>query len=217
MHGALLAEIIGTALLVSVGITPIALGAPMWVVALSFGIGLAVPVAAFGRLSGGHFNPAVSFGMWLEGNLTTVRLLPYTFAQIAGAFIGLWLVSFAQSTLAPTSLGMAQPIDGVNWLGLLLIELSGTFLLVLTILVVTADKAPEVLAPFTIGGALGMAILVLGGLTGGSFNPARYMGPVLVTGTWPVWWELALYLVAPYLGAGAAVAANHVVKQATPK
>lgn len=216
MFAASALELIGSFLLVAIGTSAIAVGAPWWVVATAFGFGLALPVMAFSRLTGGHFNPAVTSSMNLWQETPLVRLLPYAIAQVAGAYAGSWAVKLGHGVSSPELLGAPSPADSIHWMVAAGIEATGTGLLVFMIIFATQKMADATLAPFTIGGALGAGVWILGPLTGGSFNPARYLGPVLVSGAEITWQSLVIYVVAPIIGGLLATIIAAFLEEASP-
>lgn len=200
-----MSEAIGTFALVLVGTGAIvvdetgggALG-PVGV-ALAFGLVVTAMIHAVGDVSGAHLNPAVSVGFWLAGRLPGRRLAPYAASQMAGALAasGLLRVAFpAHPTLGATSATVPRAVAlGVE--GVL------TFLLMFVILgVSTGAKEKGILAGVAVGATVAFGALVGGPLTGASMNPARSLGPALVSGALGGAW---LYVLAPLGGAALAV------------
>ncbi len=178
-------------------------------IALAHGLTLAAMIAALGSHSGGHFNPAVSFAMWLRGKLRTELFLGYTLAQIAGAAVaGMLLAGLFPDEIALASLGTPTLAAKISPLKGGLIEAIITFLLVTTVLFAARrDDAPGA-AALAIGGALAAVILFAGPLTGGSANPARYLGPALAAGRLG---DLLSYVLGPLIGAAGATAVSWFV------
>jgi aquaporin NIP len=179
----LAAELVGTFALVFVGCGAIMVDAETGSlgqvgVALAFGLVIAVMVAAVGPISGGHFNPAVTFALWLARELPGSRA--------AGASLG-----------NVASVGATQPSgsDGEAFLW----ELVLTFFLLFVIVAVATGERPEpaVTAGLAVGGTIAMASLAGGPVSGASLNPARSLGPALVSGELGSLW---VYLTAPPVG-----------------
>lgn len=203
---ALVAEAIGTFALVMAGCGAIAIGSlgPAGVAA-AFGLAIMVTVYAFGHVSGAHFNPAVTAALAVGSHFPAARVLPYWAAQVAGAIAGAALV---QATLGDVRLGVTHPagshIQSLVWEAVL------TFFLMLVIIAVATDtRALGQGAAIAIGGAVTLGALVGGPISGGSMNPARSLGPALVSGDMSDLW---IYLVAPPVGAIAAVLVYRYVR-----
>lgn len=195
---ALMAEAIGTFALVFAGCGAIAVGslAPTGVAA-AFGLAIMTMIYAFGHVSGAHFNPAVTAAFAVGRHFPMTRVLPYWAAQIAGAVAGAALL---RATLGDVPLGMTHPagsdIQSLVW------EMVLTSLLMLVIVAVATDtRAVGQGAAIAIGGTVALGALVGGTISGASMNPARSLGPALVSGDLSDLW---IYLVAPPIGAIAA-------------
>ncbi|WP_338087907.1 MIP/aquaporin family protein [Leuconostoc rapi] len=216
-----IAEFLGTFILVFVGTGSVVYSAattpsPL-TIALSFGLALAVAIAAFGHISGGHFNPAVSLSMAIQKRLSWAEFGGYVIAQLLGAIVASAAVFGGVATYlkSPT---VSQALSGqkmtvsqfVNLAGLgqtnfadgealsaFLFEFVLTFLFILVISIVT--KLANVPAPIIIGLWLAVLIIVALPITGGAFNPARALSPaIFVQGKalGHVW----VYIVADLLG-----------------
>jgi glycerol uptake facilitator protein len=165
-------------------------------------------VQAFAIVSGAHFNPAVTVAMTALRQIKPPDAVIYVIAQLAGGLAGALLTKLLLNHFANADAvnfgapGVSDALDGKNSLGMLG-EFLGTFFLVLTIVAVAVDpRVDRALAPLAIGAALGLAVMIMGSLTGASFNPARAFGPDLVSGEWGGFWTFVLvYVVAPLLGA----------------
>lgn len=202
---ALAAEFIGTFALVVAGCGAIAVDAQTGQlghvgVALAFGLVIAVMIYALGHISGAHFNPAVSVGFAVGRYFPWPRVGTYVAAQIAGASVG---ALFLRATLgAGADLGVLHPagsdVQSLAW------EVVLTFFLVLVITAVATDtRAVGEAAALAIGGTVALGALVGGPISGASMNPARSIGPALVSGDLGSIW---VYVVGPVAGAfGAAV------------
>jgi len=198
---ALVAEFVGTFAFVFVGVGSITAGggpAGLLGIALAHGFMIAVMASAVGAISGGHFNPAVSFGAWIGRRISTVNLIAYWIAQIAGAFAGAWLLHYC----LPASLGGTPALgSNVDFTKGFILEALGTFFLVFVVYGTAIDhRAPKMGALF-IGLVIVGCILCFGPATGASINPARYLGPALAESDMT---NALLYIFAPLIGAGVA-------------
>ena len=172
-------------------------------IALAHGIILSVMISAFGSISGGHFNPAVTFGVMIARRISVSLGLQYMAAQlIGGVLAGLLLhVVFPESLCAATHLGTPAVASGVSVGTAVLIEAILTFALVTSVFGTAIDPRAPKIGGFGIGLTVLVDILVGGPLTGASMNPARTFGPGLVAGFWENHW---VYWVGPLLGGGLA-------------
>ena len=172
---------------------------------------LFILVQTLAVVSGAHFNPAVTVAMTALRQIKPPDAVIYIVAQLAGAVAGalltkLLLTEFANAEAvnfgAPA---VSDNLGGKTGLGMLG-EFIGTFFLIFAIVGVALDpRVDRALAPFAIGGALGLAFLVMGPLTGGSLNPARAFGPALVSGEFGGAGKfLLVYVLAPVVGGVAA-------------
>jgi aquaporin Z len=193
------AEFIGTFFLVlTIGCTVIGHGAGPFA-PLVIGSALMVMIFAGGHISGGHFNPAVTLGVWLRGRCDTKDVAPYMIFQIMGAVLAALVVKFLKGGAAVLPL---QP----QTVPALLAEFLFTFALVYVVLNVAAAKGTSGNSFY--GLAIGFTVLVgafsVGNISGGAFNPAVAVGiSVLGLSSWANIW---IYLLADF--AGAAVAAG---------
>ena len=208
------AEAIGTFALVAVGPGAVMVSASTHAfghtgVALAFGLVIAFVVAATGHLSGAHINPAVTIGFWSVRRFPAREVMPYVVAQCAGAaaaaFTLRWIlgpVGTLGATVPTLSLGRAFAVE-FGYSALLAFVIMG---------VATDERAPAGVAPFALGATVFAGALVTGPLTGGSFNPARSLGPALAGGGWAAHW---LYWAAPILGMIAAMRAYDLLRPAS--
>jgi glycerol uptake facilitator protein len=187
-------------------------------VALAFGLAVAIAVYAFGTTSGAHINPAVTVALTAVRRFPAAEVAPYVAAQVAGALAGALLIvaAFGQADavdLAAT--GGTELADGVSFLQGVVAEAVGTFLLLVAIMALAVDRrAPAGWAGLMIGLAVTTAILLIAPLTGGSINPARTFGPLLTTGLFggeAAWGDLPVYLIGPLVGAVAAAIAYDAI------
>jgi aquaporin Z len=192
-----LVEFIGTFFLVlTVGCTVIDKGAgPLAPIAI--GAALMVMIFAGGHISGGHYNPAVTLGVWMRGKCDTKDLVPYWVAQIVGAVIAAFIVRFFKtgSVITPGNL-QALPA--------LLAEFLFTFALVFVVLNTATAKGTSGNSFY--GLAIGMTVMVgafsVGNISGGAFNPGVAIGVTLMGLS--AWSNIWIFLVAELLGGAAA-------------
>ncbi len=192
----------GVAIVVDIGaaaITPLGIAA-------GFGFGLALAITAFGHLSGGHFNPAVTLGVAVAGRFPSRDVVPYWIAQLVGGFGAVLVMAIVYSSQVTDALHTAPGVGIDSWAALVL-EIVATALFVMVILTVATDERAAwngVMAPFLIGLFIFTAATVVGPASGGSFNPARSLDPVLYNQEWGDVW---IYVVGPLAGGvlGAAV------------
>lgn len=167
-------------------------------VAAGFGLGLALMIFAFGHISGGHFNPAVSLGLAAGRSFPLREVVPYWIAQFIGgcAAAGLAITLYGEEVRQAL---VTAPGEGIGNGTACVAELFATALFVIVISAVATDKAPwsGVLAPLAIGGFIFTAATVIGPISGGSFNPARSIAPALFAGDWTGIW---IYIVGPLVG-----------------
>src|ERR1700712_386775 len=196
---ALAAEFIGTFALIFLGAgAATALGGGQ-IPAIAFAHGLTIMVfaSAFGDISGGHINPAVTVGLAAAGEFPRRHVAPYIAVQVAGAIAaGYCLLSVFGGLVNHLGAALVDT-QRVTYGGAFALEAVGTFFLVNTVLHGAVRGAAGQLAPFAIGMTVTVCILMFGALTGGSVNPARSIGPAVATGVHD---GIALYLVAQLLG-----------------
>jgi aquaporin Z len=199
----LAAELLGTYVLVLGGTATIlsaaAGGAPTNIVIVAFGFGLALMAGlyAFGEVSGGHFNPAVSLAMVLDKRLDPMSMAGYWVAQLVGATLASLTLLVATSTEAVAST-MTTFGQGVEAWEAFLFEVVFTAIFLAVILKVTKSENSGKTAFLGIGLTLTMIHLVLIPFTGTSVNPVRSLGPGIVGGVWTDQW---VYWIAPLVGA----------------
>jgi MIP family channel proteins len=193
------AEAVGTFTLVAVGPGAVMVAAKTHSfgptgVALAFGLVVTIVVASSGHLSGAHINPAVTLGFWSLRRFPGRDVLPYIIAQCAGAIaaslaLGWILGPVGNFGATLPALPIAQSFA---------VEAGYTAILGFVIMGVTTDaRTPAAVAPFAIGATVFAGALTAGPLTGGSFNPARTLGPAVAGGVWTAHW---LYWIAPMCG-----------------
>jgi aquaporin Z len=180
-------------------------------VALAFGLTVLTGCYAFGHISGGHFNPAVSVGLVVGKRFPASELLPYVVAQVLGAIAGsgvLYLIASGKEGFslaggfAANGFGAHSP-GGYTMAAGLTAEIVLTFMFLMIILGATDRRAPQGFAPIAIG--LGLTLIHLVGIpvTNLSVNPARSTGPAIFVGGWAIE-QLWLFWVAPIVGAALA-------------
>jgi MIP family channel proteins len=209
--GAAIAELVGTFILVFGG-TAVAVGAILarptagaaydsLAIALAFGLTLAAVVAAIGHVSGAHVNPAVTLGMAATGKFPWNYAPIYVGAQLVGAVLAAlatWLTFGGAGARSEAKLAATYPAQGVGDLQAFIVEILITFILVFVVMAVaTDDRAPAAIAPIAVGFALAVGVFIAGPVTGGSVNPARSLGPMIVAGDLTSVW---LYILGPIIG-----------------
>lgn len=211
-----LAEFLGTFLLVFGGCGSAVLAAAfpgvgigLLGVALAFGLTVLTMAYAVGRVSGGHFNPAVTVGLFTARRIPASDLAPYIIAQVVGAIVAaavLLLIasgkpgySLAVNGLAANGYGEHSP-GGYTLLAGFVSETVLTFFFLIVILGSTEARAPQGFGPLAIGLALTLIHLISIPVTNTSVNPARSTGPALFVGGWALA-QLWLFWLAPLLGA----------------
>ena len=176
---------------------------------VSFAFGLTVLSMAYavGHISGGHFNPAVTLGLWCAGRCANKHLIPYMIVQVIGAIAAsacLWFIASGQPGWIPggfASNGYGDHSPGkYSLLACLVSEVVMTFGFLFVILGSTHGNAPKGFAPIAIGLALTLIHLISIPVTNTSVNPARSLGPAVFEGGWALQ-QLWLFWIAPIFGA----------------
>jgi aquaporin Z len=175
-------------------------------VALAFGLTVVTMAYAVGHISGAHFNPAVTLGLWAGGRFEGKHVLPYWIVQVAGAIAAAAVLYVIASGKAGFELGRfgangygEHSPDGYSLAAGLVAEVVLTMFFILIILGVTDKRAPAGFAPLAIGLALTLIHLISIPVTGTSVNPARSTGPALFVGGWALS-QLWMFWVAPLIG-----------------
>jgi aquaporin Z len=172
-------------------------------VALAHGVGMAVVVSMTMTISGGHMNPAVTFGLWIANRFDGRLVGQYVLTQVLGAVAGAALVKTVLPRVAVgiALVGTPRLANEVTFMQGVWIEALLTFFLVSAVFgTAVSSEAPKI-AGFGIGLAIFVDALVGGSLTGAMMNPARAIGPALVAWQWNAH---AVYWIGPLIGAGAA-------------
>lgn len=204
---AYLAEAIGTFALIFIGVGAISnqpYGGDLLAVALAHGLTIAVMVSATGSISGGHLNPAVTFGAWVGNKISTPEALKYWIAQLLGAL----LAGIAASLLfGGVAVLKGTPSLSVSWFQGFALEAITTFFLVFVVFGTAIDPRGPKIGGLAIGLTIALDILAIGPLTGGAMNPARVFGPALASGSllsFGAIQEHLVYWCGPLVGGGAA-------------
>ncbi|XP_059456742.1 aquaporin TIP2-1 [Corylus avellana] len=169
-------------------------------IAICHGFALFVAVSVGANISGGHVNPAVTFGLALGGQITLLTSLFYWIAQLLGSIAACFLLKAVTGLAIPTHSVAA----GVGAIEGVVMEIIITFALVYTVYATAADPKKGSLgtiAPIAIGFIVGANILAAGPFSGGSMNPARSFGPAVASGDFHDNW---IYWVGPLVGGGLA-------------
>lgn len=165
-------------------------------VAAAFGIGLTMMIFAFGHISGGHFNPAVTLGLSAGGQFPVSEIVGYWVAQIVGAFAACGMAGALWGDQVRAALVNVPTVSqGAALAG----EIVFVALFVIIISAVATDTAPwsGVMAPLAIGGFIFVAGIAVWPFTGGGFNPARALAPAVYDTNWGDLW---IYIVGPLAG-----------------
>lgn len=203
------AELIGTFALVFIGAGAGVVGIGGLVgVALAHGFVIASFIYLYGGISGAHFNPAVTFGLSLNGTLKWVDAIFYWMAQFLGAGLAAWLLSFVAASVSGLQGGatVGTLTESVPFAAFV-VEIVLTFFLVNAVLHADVAGKAGSFAGLVIGMTLTFAILAGGPMTGASLNPARTFGPALFTGSLTNAMTYLIYFAGPLAGAALAVGA----------
>lgn len=208
-----LAEFIGTFWLVlgGCGSAVLAAGFPetgigFMGVALAFGLTVLTMVYAVGHISGGHFNPAVTIGLWIGGRIGAKEILPYVVSQVLGGIAAagvLYIIVTGNGSgigsFAANGYGEHSP-GGYSMTAAIVSELVMTFMFLLIILGATDKNAPKGFAGLAIGLALTLIHLISIPVTNTSVNPARSISQAVFVGDWAIS-QLWLFILIPIIGA----------------
>lgn len=206
-----LAEFIGTFVLVFAGCGAVAISQLDHSIighigiSVTFGLAIMCMIYAVGHISGAHFNPAVTISFTLNRHFPSILLAPYIVAQCLGAILASFLLYYSLNPIFQThmpqtllNIGVTAPFIESVWLALVW-EFVLTFILMYVITAVATDsRAVGEMAGLAIGGTVCLASLFGGPITGASMNPARSLGPALVSSQWQYFY---IYVIAPVLGA----------------
>jgi len=175
-------------------------------VAISFGLVIMAMIYAVGHISGAHFNPAVSFAFALSRHFPWRLTLGYWTAQLLGALAAAAVLRGSLGNIAHVGATLPTGSQGQSFLW----ELVLSFFLMFVIMAVATDtRAVGEAAAIAVGGTVGLDAMFGGPISGASMNPARSLGPAVVSGDlYAVW----LYLVAPIAGAALAALTYQVIR-----
>jgi MIP family channel proteins len=221
----LVAEFVGTFALCFVGIMAIHSGAGLVAIALAHGLILAIMVTAAMPTSGGHFNPAVTFGFLITGKIKLSAAIAYMVIQLMAGTIAALMVyaMFGGGEIGAHVVAMGTPAVATDAMthqllvspaAALLAEVIASFFLIFAVWGSAADPRARNVGGFAIGLTVAADILAIGPITGASMNPARSFGPTLVasfqpgSGVWTMHW---IYWVGPLLGGGLAAIVYHLI------
>lgn len=176
-------------------------------VAFAFGLTVLTGIYAFGHISGGHFNPAVSVGLWAGGRFEGKEVLPYVISQVLGGILGaaiLYVIAtgkadFQVGNFASNGYGEHSP-GGYSLAACVVCEIVMTFMFIIVIMGATHKKAPGGFAGIAIGLALTLIHLISIPVTNTSVNPARSLAPAIFQGDWALG-QVWMFWVAPLIGA----------------
>lgn len=206
--GAVVAEVIGTFILVFVGagtVVAVTLSAPdaaanVTAISIAFGLAVLIAVYAFGHVSGAHINPTVTIGLAAVRRFPWRAVPAYLAAQFLGAILAslaIWALFGNAARSAPLLLGTTAPGERGAAIAFLSEVILGFLLVVVVLATATDDRAIPAGAGLAIGFIIAAGVYVTLTVSGGSFNAARTLGPMIVAGQFPAWW---VYLVAPAAG-----------------
>jgi MIP family channel proteins len=205
----LVAEFIGTFALVFFGVGSICVdrhlqssgGIGLLAIALAHGLAIAIMVSAFGHISGGHFNPAVSIGFWVTKRIGTLDAFLYWAAQVLGGIVAAFLLKFVipEETWRAVALGTPSLLRDFPVASAITLEGVASFFLVLVVFATAVDErgAFRAIGGFGIGLTITLGILAIGPYTGAALNPARAFGPALASSHWT---NQGVYWIGPLAG-----------------
>jgi MIP family channel proteins len=202
---ALLAEAAGTFMFFFVGAGAIIAGGDGVAVALAHGLGLSVAISSFGGLSGGQFNPAVTFGLAVAGKHPWARVPTYWIAQGLGALVAgyalVYAFDFDPTALSRTHVGTPGLGPNVSDLTGIVVEAILTIFLLWAVFGTAVSPLAPRIGGFGIGLMVAADILAGGPITGAAMNPARWFGTAVPAGFFDHWY---VYFVGPLVGAAIA-------------
>ncbi|WP_263349724.1 aquaporin [Acidicapsa acidisoli] len=179
--------------------------AELWIVGAAVAMLLAgLILSPPGRASGGHTNPAISLAMWRFGVFPGVGVIPYSIAQLLGSVVGVVAARLVWGHIVaepPVVYAALQPRPGWSTWEVFVVEALGMTVIALVVGLSLAVPRLTSFVPWIVGSLVGLGIALLGTATGGSLNPARQFGPVVISGQTRFLWA---YLLAPMFGAAIA-------------
>jgi MIP family channel proteins len=202
-----LSELLGTYLLVLIGpgtVAAVSLAQgittfeALLIIGFAFGATVALVILLLGRISGAHINPAITLAHTIAGKTRLEMLVPYISFQVLGAIIGGFTLKFIFGQFgSPADLGATKLASGVSTLVGIFLETAGTFFLAMSGFLASSRIHKKPGEATLIATTLFLIILALGPLTNASLNPARSLGPALVSGNLT---SLYVYLIGPLAG-----------------
>jgi aquaporin TIP len=205
----LVAEFIGTFTLIFIGVGAIAsdvmtghmLG--LTGIAIAYGLAFGVMVSATAAVSGGHLNPAVTFGAMVAKKISLPNGLAYIVAQCLGGIAAAYVIKLAmpEQVLVVTGYGIPIMTKGATVVEALSTEIVLTFFLVFVFFGTVIDKRAPKVGGLFVGLAVAMGVMMGAAISGAAMNPARFMGPAVAGGAFENTW---LYWVGPLVGGGLA-------------
>jgi aquaporin Z len=186
MRTEFLSELIGTFVMVLIGCYSIKAGYSPAIISFSFGFAVFMVILTSRKYSGAHINPAVSIAFSITGELDKKMLMPYLVAQFIGGIIAAYLVGDFGATefSVNTSTGIG-------------IEILITFILMMSIYLTIFRTDSDLIVAFVVGSVVGCLAFIFGTYTGASMNPARTLGPNLISNSTTV---IPIYLISTILG-----------------
>ncbi len=185
-------------------------------VSLAFGLTVVTMVYAVGHISGGHFNPAITFGLWVGRRFPGKDVGPYMIAQVVGAIAAaavLYVIASgaagfsAADGFASNGYGDHSP-GGYGLAAAIVAEFVFTLFFVFVVMGTTDERAPKGFAPLAIGLTLTLIHLISIPVTNTSVNPARSIGPAIFQGSWALE-QLWVFIVVPLVGGAVGAAVYH--------
>jgi MIP family channel proteins len=213
---ALVAEAIGAFTLIFAGAGVIILAAAnaninMVAIALAPGLAVALMMMALGHISGGHFNPAITIGLWVTRRVESITAVGYVFAQLIGAIVAAiaLVVFFPESMRDAVNLGTPRLGPQIEFLQGVGIEAILAFFLAIVFCGTVLDsRGPKIVGGLAVGLVYTLDVLAGFPLTGAVINPARALGPALVSGEWG---DHLVYWVGPIVGGVVGALVYHYV------
>jgi aquaporin Z len=176
-------------------------GPGLFGIAMAHGLAIGIMVSALGHISGGHFNPAVTIGMWVTKRINTLDAVLYWIAQLAGAIAAAFLLKsiIPEDVWRAVALGTPELARDFPVWAAMTLEAVTTFFLVLMVFSTAVDEKGTFrsIAGFGIGLIIALGIMVAGPFTGGALNPARAFGPALAASHWA---NQGVFWVGPLAG-----------------
>lgn len=160
-------------------------------------VGGGIALSPIGKVSGAHINPVVTIGFWLIGKMDLRTTLGYILSQLAGAIVGCLPLLFWRSRGSSIDFGATRPGDQFGTWSAFTGEVITTFLLVLGLCVFIAYRPIRNYTPFMIPVLYAIMVPIEADISGTSTNPARSLGPAIISGQWQDWW---IYWVGPLAG-----------------